>query len=187
MFCTFRLMERRMGSPLPSTKLSSRSPTTEVPFTANIRQSSDMLRTCLSSCRVARNRSGPYLREWYDNVDVIVFFFCFWCFELLKARKTIIFEPFVQWQKRLKRVQAFATDSEPFKGWSDWWTIQKTVWNTFFCQFSHISEKVFAEVFMTFYKRGQGFVNSCTFLNVFSVLHATFFFTVWQALQLRQA
>ena len=48
MFCTFWLMERRMGSPLPSTKFSSRSPTTEAPSTANIRQSSDMLQTSLS-------------------------------------------------------------------------------------------------------------------------------------------
>jgi hypothetical protein len=118
-------MERRMGSPLLSTKLSLRSPTTEVPSTANIRQSSDMLRTCLSSWKVARNRSAHYLREWYDNFDVIVCSLCFWCFELLKARKTIIFETFVQWQKRSKRVQAFAPDSEPFKGWSDWYTMQK--------------------------------------------------------------
>ena len=90
MFCTFWRMERRMCSPLPSTKLSSRSPTTEVPSTANIRQSSDMLRTCLSSWREVRNRSGPYLREWYDTFDVIVCFLYFWCFELLKARNTII-------------------------------------------------------------------------------------------------
>ena len=115
MFCTFWLMERRMGSPLPSTKLSSRSATTEVPSSTNIRQSSDLLRTCLSSWRVARNRSGIYLREWYDNFDAIVCSFCFWCFELLKARSAIIFEPFIQCKKRSKRVQAFATDSEPFK------------------------------------------------------------------------
>ena len=174
-FCTFWLMERRIGSPLLSTKLSSGSPTMEVPSTANIRQSSNMFRTCLSSSRVAPNRSAPYLRKWYDNFDVIVCSFCFWCCELLKARKTIIFEPFIQWKKRLKGVQAFATDSEPFKGWSDWWTIQNTVWNTFCCQFSHISEKVFAEVFATFHKRGQGFVSSCTFWTVFFVPHATFF------------
>ena len=37
MFCTFWLMERRMGWPLLLTKLSSRSPTTEVPSTADIR------------------------------------------------------------------------------------------------------------------------------------------------------
>ena len=48
--------------------------------------------------------------------------------------------------------------------------------NTFCCRFSHISEKVVAEVFGTFYKRGQGFVSSCTFLNAFPVLHATFIF-----------
>ena len=183
MFCTFWLMERRMGSPLPSTKLSSRSPTTEIPSTANIRQASDMLRTCLSSWRVARNRSAHYLREWYDNFDVIVCSFCFWCFELLRARNTIIFEPFIQWKKRSKRVQAFATNSEPFQGLSGWYTMQKTVWNTFCCRFSHISEKVFAEVFATFYKRGEGFVSSCTFLNAFSVLHATFFFTVYRAME----
>ena len=58
MFCTFWLMERRMSSPLLSTKLSLRSPTTEVRSTANIRPSSDMLRTCLSSWKVARNRSA---------------------------------------------------------------------------------------------------------------------------------
>ena len=115
-FCTFWLMERRIGSPLLSTKLSLCSPTTEVPSTANIRQSSGMLRTCLSSWRVARNRSAHYLREWYDNFDVVVCSFCFWCFELLKARNTIIFEPFIRWKKRSKRVQAFATGSEPFKG-----------------------------------------------------------------------
>ena len=50
-FCIFWLMERRMGSPLLSTKLSSRLPTTDAPSTANIRQSSDMLWTCLSSWR----------------------------------------------------------------------------------------------------------------------------------------
>ena len=83
---------------------------------ANIRQSSDMLRTCLPSWKVARNRSGPYLRKWYDIFDVSVCSFCFWCFELLKARNTIVFEPFIQWKKRSKRVQAFATDSEPFNG-----------------------------------------------------------------------
>ena len=107
-------MERRIGSPLLSTKLSLRSPTTEVPSTANIRQSSGMLRTCLSSWRVARNRSAHYLRQWYDDFDVIVCSFRFWCFELLKARKTIIFEVFVQWKNGRNRVQAFATDSEPF-------------------------------------------------------------------------
>ena len=114
MFCTFWLMERRMGSPLPSTKLSSRSPTTEVPSTANIRQSSDMFRTCLSSWRVARNRSAHYLREWYDNFDVIVCSFCFWCFELLKSTKYNNFRAVYPVKKRSKRVQAFATDSEPF-------------------------------------------------------------------------
>ena len=156
MFFTLWLMERRMSSPLLSTKLSLRSLTTEVRSTANTRHSSDMLRTCLSIWKVARNRSSHYLREWYDNFDVIVCSFCFWCFALLKARKTIIFEPFVEWQKRFKRVEAFATDSEPFKGSSDWYTMQKTVWNTFCCRFSHISEKVFSEVFAIFYKRGQG-------------------------------
>ena len=70
MFCTFWLMERRMDSPLLSTKLSSRSPTTEVPSTANIRQSSDMFRTCLSSWKVARNRvlincaNGTIISTW---------------------------------------------------------------------------------------------------------------------------
>ena len=53
---------------------------------------------------------------WYDTFGVIDCSFAFWCFQLLKARKRIIFEPFVRRQKRLKRVQAFATDSEPFKG-----------------------------------------------------------------------
>ena len=77
MFCTFWLMERRMGWPLLSTKLSLHSPTTEVPSTANIRQSSDMLRTCLTSWRVARNRGGPHLRKLYGNFDVIVCSFSF--------------------------------------------------------------------------------------------------------------
>ena len=135
-----------------------------------------MLRTCLSSWRVARNRSAHYLHKRYDNFDVIVCSFCFWCFELLEAQNTIIFEPFIQWKKRSKRVQAFATDSEPLKGLSGWYTMQKTVWNTFCCRSSKISEKVFAEVFATFYTRGEGFASSCTFLNAsFSVLHATFY------------
>jgi hypothetical protein len=95
-FCTFWLMERRMGSPLLSAKISLLSPTTEVPSPANIRQSSDMFRPCLSNWKVARNRSAHLLRKWYDNFDVIVCSFCFWCFELLKTRKPIIFEPFAQ-------------------------------------------------------------------------------------------
>ena len=101
--------------------------------------------------------------------------FCFWCFELLKARKTIIFELFVQWQNGWKGFKHLQRIANPFKGWSDWYTMQKTVWNTFCCRLSHISENVFSEVFVPFYKRGQGFVSSCTFLNAFPVLHATFF------------
>jgi hypothetical protein len=85
-----------MGSPLLLTKHGLLSPTTEVPSTTNVRQSSDMPRTCLSSWKVARNRSAHLLRKWFDNFDVIVCSFCFSCFELLRARKTIIFEPFVQ-------------------------------------------------------------------------------------------
>ena len=106
-------------------------------------------------------------------------FLLFWCFELLEVRKTIIFEPFVEWQKRSKGVQAFATDSEPLKGSSDCYTMQKPMWNTFRCRFSKVSEKVFTEVFATLYKHRQGFVCCCTFLNAFSVFDTTFFFTVY--------
>ena len=67
-----------------STKLSSRLRTTEVESTANIRQSLDMLWTSLSSWGVARNRSAHYLREWYDNFDVIV---CLFVFGVLSCSK----------------------------------------------------------------------------------------------------
>ena len=51
---------------------------------------------------------------------------------------------------------------------------------TFFDRLSYVSENVFGEVFSVMNKRGQGFASGCTLLNVFFVLYATFFLTVYK-------
>ena len=116
---TFWLMDRKNRSWLQWTKLSWRSRTGDGGSMVNIRQLSDVLRSCLWSGKLTLHKRAYQLREVTDWP------ICSWCVELLKAPKTIAFETFVRCQKPLKRVNVFATDREPQKGLSDWYTMRK--------------------------------------------------------------